>query len=114
MVAGGFGRIIDEREDFLVDFTASHQSRASRSGAVGDAIDTRLVKSPDPDLQAALRDGVVREGQLESASAKHEEYGIEPFLGAPIWTAGDGDSRLLDGTGFRIGKLTGAADDSFK
>ena len=102
--------IINNREDFLADFIGRQRSWSARARPVCQAVDARLVEATDPELKASFRGAGRLPCQLESAAAQHQQNRVETLLRLLIRAAVDGPAQFLQGTVFRIGKLTCSAD----
>ena len=68
----------------------------------------------DPQLKAAFGHSGMFADEFESAAAEQQMDRIEAFLGLLVRAAINGQLKLGERAGFRIGKVTLAADASLK
>ena len=98
--------IVDEGEDFLVDFVSLKQAWTPRPGSVSEPVDALVVKSLNPKLKCSFADASVLEGDIERAIAQEKMNDVEPMMGLLIRTAFEGRFKLLERTVFTIRKMT--------
>jgi hypothetical protein len=97
--------IIDHGQDLFGNLLGRKSPGSSRFGAIGDAVDTGIIETFDPELKATLGDARMLPGQFERPAAKEEMNGIESLLSLPIRAAITGLPQLIERAVIWIRKL---------
>jgi hypothetical protein len=110
MIMPGQSRIINEREDFLLNFVRLDQPRPSWLGTIDQAIDPFFIKGFDPQLQRPLTDTGVLKSNLEGATAAQKVDNVETMMCLLIRTARERNFKLFQAAVFVVRELTSPSD----
>lgn len=97
--------VIHHRKDGLAHFLGRKGPGPSGFGSIGDAIDTGVIETLDPELEATLGDARVLSGQFKGSATKEKMDSVQPFLRLPIGAAIAGQPQLIKRAVIRIRKF---------
>lgn len=87
-------RIINNRQNELLNLFSLHLARTTASGVIGDTIDALFIEARYPELQTALRNPSMLASQLKCSAAEQQVNRIETLLRLLVGTAIDSCFQL--------------------